>query len=229
MTDWKDRFYEELTKSEFGTISEVCKAAGVSNSTFGNALKGSHVPKISTFEKVAQVLGVTWQYLMNGEGSDLIVDTRIPVLSKSKIVSWLQNRISLDDVNESICAPGKMPDGSFAIKVRTSDMAPIFPQGSFAVMCTDIKINIDTGRIFVLAADMRVRRPSEGVILFDEPESHLSPGTVNDISGSDFVFAELARTLNGLRLVPTIHGMSESLDARYYKVIAKALYSIQKI
>lgn len=232
MTDWKDRFWDMMGKSDFNTIADVCKAAGVSNSTFGQALKGSHTPKVSTIAKVATVLGTTWQYLMNGAEKDLVIDSRVPLLSKLTLFTWL-DQFTLDVGHNTIIAPEQLPQGSFAWRVNTSDLAPCFPIGSIAIMLIgdNISINFNHGRIFVLAEDLRcLTRQKSNYVFFDEHDDDFSSETESDETSGhgNLIFAELTKTIRGLRLIGEVNGISESLDAKNYKVIAKALYAIHR-
>lgn len=62
----------ELLKEQGKKQSDLCKYAGIAHSTFTNWKTRGTDPKPEHLQKIAEFLGVTVHYLLNGEGATFV-------------------------------------------------------------------------------------------------------------------------------------------------------------
>lgn len=233
MTTWQDRFYQLMSESKFATINDLCKAAGIASSTFGNALKGSHVPKPATMDKVAHALGTTWQYLLNGDEKQVTPDTRVPVLKQDQVQPWIDRKLSLDDCQDIVHAPLPVNSNYFAWKVDADDMEPEFVPNSYIIFDTDVNYHIEHWyhRMFVLVGWMIDGESGQfGMKGFPKEAALSGKGLLNQaptIQYSDIVVCEVCKTMCGYQLSSVDRRFACSLDIRKHKILAQARYSIR--
>lgn len=229
---WQDRFYDLLGKSKYGTINELCKEAGIASSTFGNALKGSHVPKPVTMEKVASVLGTTWQYLLNGDEQQAVPNTQVPVLKKDQVSAWLNESLDIEDCNKTINAPFPVKRNCFAWQVSTDDMEPEFYRGSFVLLdkSEDYAIKHIHRRLFVLVGIINTSGHF-GITDISKFLDHVDSKIPNNnesapVSYSDMILCELCKTIQGYQLMSANRRFTTALDRKKHQILAQARYSI---
>ena len=229
---WQDRFYDLLSKSKYGTINELCKKAGIASSTFGNALKGSHVPKPVTMSKVASVLGTTWQYLLNGDEQQAVPNTQVPVLKADQVSAWLDESIDIVDCNKTINAPFSVKRSCFAWRVSTDDMEPEFYRGSYVLLdkSEDYSIRHIHQRLFVLVGIINTSGHfglTDISKLLDHVDCKISAKTdAAPVIYSDMVLCELCKTINGYQLMSANRRFTTALDRKKHQILAQARYSI---
>ena len=229
---WQDRFYDMLGKSRFGTINELCKEAGIASSTFGNALKGSHVPKPVTMDKVANALGTTWQYLLNGDEQQAVPNTQVPVLKADQVPLWLNESLNIEDCNKTINAPFSVKRNCFAWRVSTDDMEPEFYRGSYVLLdkSEDYAIKHRHRRLFVLVGI--INTPGHFGItdiskLLDHVDNKIPANPESaPVSYSDMILCELCKTIQGYQLMSANRRFTTVLDRKKHQILAQARYSI---
>ena len=229
---WQDRFYDLLGKSRFGTINELCKEAGIASSTFGNALKGSHVPKPVTMDKVANALGTTWQYLLNGDEQQAVPNTQVPVLKADQVPLWLNESLNIEDCNKTINAPFLVKRNCFAWRVSTDDMEPEFYRGSYVLLdkSEDYAIKHVYRRLFVLVGI--INTPGHFGItdiskLLDHVDNKIPANPESAlVSYSDMILCELCKTIQGYQLMSANRRFTTALDRKKHQILAQARYSI---
>ncbi len=129
MATWQDRFFEQMSKSDYTTCKEVATAANIAPSTLHTALKKEgNTPKKVTLDKIAQALNTTSQYLMYGNELTSIRSFSIPVLNRQQIPKWIHGEITAEQCMESTSTTFELT-GGFAWKVDTPDMEPTFQRG----------------------------------------------------------------------------------------------------
>ena len=230
---WQDRFYDLLGKSKYGTINELCKEAGIASSTFGNALKGSHVPKPVTMEKVASVLGTTWQYLLNGNEQQAVPNTQVPVLKADQVLAWLNESLTIEDCNKTIYAPFSVKRNCFAWRVSTDDMEPEFYRGSYVLLdgSEDYNIRHIRQRLFVLVGIIKTSghfgMTDISNILDNVKCKNPTANTESEpVSYSDMILCELCKTIQGYQLMSADRQFTTALDGKKHHILAQARYSI---
>lgn len=229
---WQDRFYQLLSESKYGTINELCKEAGIASSTFGNALKGSHVPKPVTMEKIARVLGTTWQYLLNGDEKQSVPNTRVPVLKPDQVPSWIAGKLSIEDCEALIHSPFPIRNRFFAWCVDTDDMEPLFSVNSYIVFDNDVDYKVVHWhhRLIFLIGWIDYRE--QGCFGMQEfgKLSELSQTNKKhsdqSLSFSEVTVCELCKTMQGYQLMSADRRFSTALDLKKHKILAQARYGI---
>lgn len=233
---WQDRFYQLMAESKYGTINELCKEAGIASSTFGNALKGSHIPKPATMEKIAHVLGTTWQYLLNGDEKQAVPDTQVPVLKADQVQLWIDGKLSIESCEDIINAPFPVKSGSFAWRVDTDDMEPEFNLGSYVIMDNEQNYTVKNRyqRLFVLIG-MIIQPGRFGMAsmvelakMYEEnSEKKSTPKSKSlPVNYSSVTLCELCKTIHGFQLMSADRRFSSQLDGEKHQILAQARYSI---
>jgi len=142
---WHDRFksrFQELKVTKGMTQYTLADDLGVSQGTVANWLNGIREPRsIQDFEKIASVLGVTTDWLINGDSNHpsnpiqswISSQSGIPLLLEPEITSWVSSGYSAEDLNPiSIYDRSIVPEssrGTYAFKMRDSGMEPRFFTG----------------------------------------------------------------------------------------------------
>lgn len=235
MRTWQDRLLELLDKSEYKTMTELCRVAGIATSTFSTALKGSHTPKTKTLDKVAKVLGTTSQYILNGEDNEEpVMMHEIPVLSAEQISDWLSLRLKISTIENRIRPPRPVSKLSFAWTVDTVDMAP-FQFGCTVVLDPDFNLNRRhiSERIYVLVSKKRpmVHQVSfsdiENIIQRAEAGEH-EPSGIQDYENyvQHTALVELAKTVCGYEFISTEPRTNRVMDFAEYQIVGRVRYAI---
>lgn len=231
---WQDRFYQLLSGSKYGTINELCKEAGIASSTFGNALKGSHVPKPATMEKVAQVLGTTWWYLLNGDEKQSVPDTQVPVLKADQVQSWIDGKLSINDCEELIYSPFPIRNRFFAWRVDVDDMEPYFFMNSYIVFDNEVDYKVIHwhNRLFFLIGWIDYQELGHfGTRDLSELSKFMQEGKKNSdplptTSFSSVAVCELSKTMQGFQLMSGDRRFSTAMDPKKHQILAQARYGI---
>ena len=69
--------FEKLCELNNVTPYRVCKETGITTATISNWKAGRYVPKQDKMKKIADYFKVTVDYLMTGEESDIIEESRV--------------------------------------------------------------------------------------------------------------------------------------------------------
>lgn len=232
MKTWQDRLLELLDQSPYKTMTELCRVSGIATSTFSTALKGSHVPKTTTLDKVARVLNTTTQYILNGEENEPpALVHEVPVLDAGQINDWLSLRLKLSTISKRVRTPEPVSKLSFAWIVDTVDMSP-FDVGSRVILEPDFTMErrYPKERIFVLASK---RRPVVHTVTMTDIDTVLGGSSIEPLpeqptyeTGHHAVLVEFAKTIRGYELLSTRQRSNHRLDFNDYQIVGRVKYSI---
>lgn len=93
--------YQKLLDEKKLKNSDVAKGSGVSNMTLSDWKRGKTTPKTETMQKIADFLGVSVDYLVNGEEKEITVpeqaDLWIAIRKDKKLLEALEKYMSLSD------------------------------------------------------------------------------------------------------------------------------------
>ncbi len=219
---WQDRVRTLMKKSRHTNISELAGAAGISQGSLNMAMNGKHIPKSSTMDKLADVLGTTSQYILYGEQQ--APAQTVPVLSTDRVGLWLMKQILMEDC-EIITAPDVLGDMGFAWRADVIDMVPLFPKGAivFFEACSQQEMARADGSNYVLAA--MVHRNRDLASTKGPHHLELIESILNITSP---VFRELVRTGQGVSLNP-IDTSYDRLPLEPMEIIARARYCLVNV
>ncbi|MCL6269398.1 helix-turn-helix domain-containing protein [Sansalvadorimonas sp. 2012CJ34-2] len=133
-SEWITRVKDLMLKKGIQTCQDLAYHSGVSAGSLNQALRGMHMPKQVTIEKIATALNTTPQYLLYGD--NLRVIKKVPFLnSPSQVGGWVKDKKTILDSIEWIDFPStsKMPTPSFATKLLNTDMEPLFQPGDILI------------------------------------------------------------------------------------------------
>lgn len=133
--DWRDRLLSLMGKKGFSSRTDLCHKAGISSGSLNTALKGGHDLKLSTMNKLADVLGTTTRWLYYGD--DYVEAKLVPLFyTSSAIHQFLTESQTTESSPELIQIGGEVSvtDNTFAIKNDQVDMEPVFAPGDVLVI-----------------------------------------------------------------------------------------------
>lgn len=127
-----ERIYD-LMKQKGMTGTALCKAAGISQSTFAMWKKNDRVPKAEYLPAIATALGVSVDYLMMGEAAVRQVPNRIPVYGAVPAGIPLEAITDIQDWEE---IPSVMLDEDqyIGLKVQGNSMFPKYQEGDTIIV-----------------------------------------------------------------------------------------------
>ena len=131
---WVKRVKELMPKAGFKTYQDLAYKAGISAGSLNQAMRGMHLPRQTTIEKIANALGTTPQFLLYGD--TMKASQRIPLLdSAAKVLSWLHDDSPKIGMAEFVEPSGKinLSNQAFAWKVSKNNMEPLFLFGDIVI------------------------------------------------------------------------------------------------
>lgn len=171
MTDYRMEFAERLNKSlddigmpERGRATELAKRFGVTPKGAGKWIKGEAIPETEKVAELSKWLNKSIQWLLTGEGSDIIgriessVDTNsVETVGYAPLLSWVQagSWTDMESVNIQECEMLPLVPGagkrSFYLEVRGLSNAPYFEEGEKICIDPDWTLaDIHTGEMVVV-------------------------------------------------------------------------------
>ena len=182
----------EISK-KLGGRKKAAEAAGVAMSTFHRWIAGDSVPALDSIARLAQVAGVSLDWIATGEGSestqskDNIPNAEIPGMEDYAFVplydaqcsagagSWNENSRVLTHLSftrYSLRKQGLTPDHLSAIRIDGDSMEPILNNGD-TVLIDHTKTTIEGEGIYVLRFDghlyaKRLQRNFDGIEIISE-------------------------------------------------------------
>ena len=208
---WIDRLKKLMEENGLSTAQDLAYKSGVSAGSLSQALRGMHVPKQVTLEKIAAALDTTPQYLLFGETRN--VENMIPVIrQREQLLRFLSNDVVDSQSLDWFDAGGFEGASSnwFALDFNHTDMRPAFVPGD--VLLFD-RVNAGDFSWHTLPLDRDVYVMAIRITLDQQ----------------DIVFGRLARTGDGHFI--------ESLNNQYppvfiendYQVIGIAVHQIRRL
>ena len=131
---WVKRVKELMPQKEFRTYQDLAYKAGISAGSLNQAMRGMHLPRQTTIEKIADALGTTPQFLLYGD--TMKASQSIPLLdSAARILSWLHDDSPKVGMTEFIEPSGQinLNNRAFAWKVSKNNMEPLFLPGDIVI------------------------------------------------------------------------------------------------
>ena len=129
-SQWIDRLKKLMEESGLNTTQDLAYKSGVSAGSLSQALRGMHVPKQATIEKIASALDTTPQYLLFGETKN--VESMVPVIRKrEQLLRFLSNDV-VDTQSLDWFDAGGFEGAStnwFALDFSHTNMQPAFVPG----------------------------------------------------------------------------------------------------
>ena len=174
-TAWVRRVKELMPKKGFNTYQSLAYEAGISAGSLNQAMRGLHLPRQTTIEKIASALGTTPQFLLYG---DVMIQSRgVPLLSSNtEIYNWLFNDIPVQDTRMIEPSDDLMTSAkSFAWCVNHHDMAPEFNDRDLVIAEPEGKSR------YALATQFGTRTDSGGN-RFKQPAGELLFGRIDKTS-----------------------------------------------
>ena len=130
---WIDRVKELMPLNGMNSYQQLATYSGISSGSLNQAMRGYHMPRQTTIEKIAKALNVTPQYLLYGDTMKTVV--QVPVLKASDdLFDWVlgsqKQHYHMFDVHTRM----ELNSRSFAWIVNHHDMRPLFQPGDVIVM-----------------------------------------------------------------------------------------------
>lgn len=131
---WVDRLKRLMEETGLSTTQDLANKSGVSAGSLSQALRGMHVPKQVTLEKIAVALDTTPQYLLFGETRN--VENMIPVIrQREQLLRFLSNDVVDTQSLDWFDAGGLEGVNAnwFALDFTHTDMRPAFVPGDLVL------------------------------------------------------------------------------------------------
>lgn len=125
--EWVKRVKELMPKKGFKTYQDLAYASGVSAGSLNQAMRGLHLPRQTTIDKIATALGTTSQFLMYGDTMKVV--SSLPLLyNAGQIWQWVYgDRGAFESLNYLEMDSGlDVSPGAFCWMVDKHDMVPVF-------------------------------------------------------------------------------------------------------
>lgn len=132
---WVKRVKELMPKMGFQTYQDLAYKSGVSAGSLNQAMRGMHLPRQTTIEKIATALGTTPQFLLYGDTLKSV--QQIPFLRTAhRIQLWLDDNQEEIKPIHYIELPGELDltNHAFAWTVKQHDMQPVFMPGDLLIV-----------------------------------------------------------------------------------------------
>ncbi len=131
--EWVSRVKNLMKESGLSTSQDLAYKSGISAGSLNQSMRGMHMPRQSTIEKIALALDTTAQFLLYGETQ--AVENKLQVMRKpDQLLRWLSNEVVdmertewVDVGNASVSPSG------FAMAFNQTDMMPAFSPGDIII------------------------------------------------------------------------------------------------
>ena len=132
-SQWIIRVKELMVVHGMSSYQQLATYSGISSGSLNQAMRGYHMPRQTTIEKIARALDVTPQYLLYGDTMKSVV--QVPMLrTGDDLFDWVlgsqKANYHMFDVHTRL----ELNSRSFAWTVNHHDMRPLFQPGDVIVM-----------------------------------------------------------------------------------------------
>ncbi len=154
LRDWIDRAKELMEENGLSTMVDLANKSGLSQGSLNQAMRGMHMPRQATIDKVAAALNTTPQYLLYGD--TMVAMTKLPLLRDSyQVRQWVDGGdVDTQELQwvEHTNTP-KLSLNAFALAYNHRDMMPAFEPDDlvFFEPCETIEAVMDLQDAFLLA------------------------------------------------------------------------------
>ena len=127
MKAWVNRVKELMPKRGFQTYQQLAYQAEVSAGSLNQAMRGMHLPRQTTIEKIAKALDTTPQFLLYGDSMKVVKE--VPILNTTgSLYRWLYDEKELIGNVKYLEVSGMndLSEDSFGWPVRRHHMEPLF-------------------------------------------------------------------------------------------------------
>ncbi|WP_448216940.1 helix-turn-helix domain-containing protein [Endozoicomonas sp. 2B-B] len=134
LRDWIERVKALMPGKGIHTYQDLAYHSGVSSGSLNQAMRGLHMPRQKTIEKIATALDTTPQYLLYGDTMRVI--HRIPFLDTAeKLCQWFSGKNLEMESLDWIDSPGHLTlsKNAFAIGYNHHDLEPMFLPGDIII------------------------------------------------------------------------------------------------
>ena len=153
---WVKRVKELMPEKGFKTYQDLAYASGVSAGSLNQAMRGMHLPRQTTIDKIATALGTTSQFLLYGD-TMRVVKTLPRLKTPGQIWQWVHGNqdafesLSYQEVDSGL----DLSPEAFVWIVDKNDMAPEFHAGDLVIIDTrdadDPSIFISRQPVYLMA------------------------------------------------------------------------------
>ena len=202
-TDWIDRVKELMAKHGLSHCTDLALKSGLSAGSLNQAMRGMHMPRQSTIDKIAEALDTTPQYLIYGDTMKAVHE--VPILDTAEqIRQWVSGQ-DLNTRDVKFAEPQgsiRLKLNSFALVYRHRDLEPECKHDDtlfFEPLDDDSDLNHDT-MIMVIRDDTHLMigkyvSSNHGDFL----ESVNSKYQPIHITGTDIIIAEAIQLIRNMR------------------------------
>lgn len=153
--EWVKRVKELMPQCGFQTYQDLAYKSGVSAGSLNQAMRGMHLPRQTTIDKIATALGTTSQFLLYGD--TMKVSHKVPVLrGVSQMYWWFSDTDEKLKINRFVEPSGNLDlsNKAFAWVVKQNNMQPLFNPGDIVIFESGIDLFCwpDVGENYVLVA-----------------------------------------------------------------------------
>ncbi len=133
-TGWIERVKTLMPERGIHTYQDLAFHSGVSAGSLNQAMRGMHMPRQKTIEKIAHALDTTPQFLLYGDNMKVV--QKIPFIqSPEQLGQWLSDAcLNLESLHW-IEMPGNLSlsRNAFAVECNHHDLEPMFLPGDVIV------------------------------------------------------------------------------------------------
>lgn len=154
------------------TESELARKTGVGQPVINRMISGAtRNPKIETLKPIAQFFAISVDQLIGNPAVLLDGSPQIPLVPLEEVL-MIDSGKQHPKIDTHIFGDAKWGSNSYALKLRSDDFLPLFPEGTLLIFDPDLQLR---HKDFALIHMLEKKIPTIRQVLIDDDEFYLKP------------------------------------------------------